>query len=71
LSVDEFARKLDLGRDVFELNDSRKRAMYFFILKFRGALEQGRRRIDNWGGGLIFVYSCLQTVKTIDFKRSE
>ena len=50
----------DLGRDVFELNDSRKRAMYFFILKFRGALEQGRRRIDNWGGGAhirIFMFT--------------
>ena len=29
---------------------------------------QGRRKIDNWGGGGIFIYSCSQTVKTIDFK---
>ena len=29
---------------------------------------QGRRKIDNWGGGVIFIYSCSQTVKTIDFK---
>ena len=28
---------------------------------------QGRRKIDNWGGP-IFIYSCSQTVKTIDFK---
>ena len=28
---------------------------------------QGRRKIDKWGGG-IFIYSCSQTVKTIDFK---
>ena len=35
--------------------------------------DQGRRKIDNWsrgggGGGHIFIYSCSQTVKTIDFK---
>ena len=29
--------------------------------------RQGRRKIDNWGGP-IFIYSCSQTVKTIDFK---
>ena len=29
--------------------------------------NQGRRKIDNWGGGT-FIYSCSQTVKTIDFK---
>ena len=29
---------------------------------------QGRRKIDKWGGGGIFIYSCSQTVKTIDFK---
>ena len=30
---------------------------------------QGRRKIDNWGGGgAIFIYSRSQTVKTIDFK---
>ena len=29
-------------------------------------------RHDNWGGGGggIFIYSCLHTVKTIDFKRN-
>ena len=26
-------------------------------------------KIDNWGGH-IFIYSCSQTVKTIDFKRN-
>ena len=31
---------------------------------------QRRRNIDNWGGGQIFIYSCAQTVKTIDFKRN-
>ena len=30
--------------------------------------HQGRRKIDNWGGGPIFIYSCSQTGKTIDFK---
>ena len=34
----------------------------------RLTLYQGRRKIDNWGGGHIFIYSCSQTVKTIDFK---
>ena len=33
---------------------------------------QRRRKIDNWGGGggggHIFIYSCSQTVKTMDFK---
>ena len=34
--------------------------------------NQRRRNIDNcgWGGGQIFIYSCSQTVKTIDFKRN-
>ena len=32
---------------------------------------QRLRKIDNWGGGgHIFIYSCSQTVKTIDFKRN-
>jgi hypothetical protein len=26
--------------------------------------------LDNWGGGAIFIYSCSQTLKTIDFKRN-
>ena len=30
---------------------------------------KGRRKIDNWGGGHIFIYSCSQTVKTIDFQK--
>jgi hypothetical protein len=31
---------------------------------------QWRSKLDNWGGGGggIFIYSCSQTLKTIDFK---
>ena len=29
-----------------------------------------RRLIIGGGGGLIFIYLCSQTVKTIDFKRN-
>ena len=32
--------------------------------------RQGRSKIDNWGG-LIFIYLCSQTIKTIDFKRNQ
>ena len=27
----------------------------------------GVASLDKWGGGDIFIYSCSQTVKTIDF----
>ena len=37
--------------------------IHFVILRARGA---GRSIIG--GGGAIFIYSCSQTVKTIDFK---
>ncbi len=34
-------------------------------------LDQWRRKIDKrGGGGAIFIYSCSQSLKTIDFKRS-
>ena len=26
--------------------------------------------VDNWGGGHIFIYSCSQNVKTVNFKRN-
>ena len=39
--------------------------IWLFIAK--RTRPQGRRKIDNWGGG-IFIYSCSHTVKTIDFK---
>ena len=29
---------------------------------------QWRSKLDNWGAGGIFIYSCSQTLKTIDFK---
>ena len=29
---------------------------------------QWRSKLDNWGWGAIFIYSCSQTMKTIDFK---
>ena len=35
----------------------------------RRNFDQGRRKIDDWGE-FIFIYSCSQTVKTIDFKRN-
>ncbi len=31
-------------------------------------LQQLRRKVENWGA--IFIYSCSQTLKTIDFNRS-
>ena len=33
-------------------------------------MEQWRSKLDNWGGGHIFIYSSSQTMKTIDFKRN-
>ena len=36
-----------------------------------GTSEQGPRKIDNWKGEHIFIYSCSPTVKTIDLKRNE
>ena len=42
--------------------------MFNFSVVFAVKLAQGRRKIDNWGGGGIFIYSCSQTVKTIDFE---
>ena len=30
--------------------------------------SQGQQ-VHNWGGGGLFIYSCLHLVKTIDFKR--
>ena len=30
--------------------------------------KKGRRKIDNWGVGHVFIHSCSQTVKAIDFK---
>jgi hypothetical protein len=38
------------------------------FLKF--LVHQWWWKIDNSGGGLIFIYSCSQTLKTIDFKRN-
>ena len=35
---------------------------YFFV--------QGRSKLYNWGGGVIFIYTCSHTLKTIDFKRN-
>jgi hypothetical protein len=32
--------------------------------------SQCRSKFDNWGRGLIFIYSYSQTIKTIDFKRN-
>jgi hypothetical protein len=32
--------------------------------------SQCRSKFDNFGGGLIFIYSYSQTIKTIDFKRN-
>ena len=35
-------------------------------------LKQGCSQLDNLGGGggLVFIYLCSQTIKTIDFKRN-
>ena len=35
-----------------------------------GLICQGRNKLDNLGGGLIFIYTCSHTIKTIDFKRN-
>ena len=32
--------------------------------------KQRRNKLDGWGKEIIFVYSCSQTIKTIDFKRN-
>ena len=42
---------------------------------FHVAISHRRRKIDKCGGGgvggwTIFIYSCSQTLKTIDFKRN-
>ena len=29
---------------------------------------QCHSNLDNWGAGLIFIYSCSQTIKTMDFR---
>ena len=46
----------------------------YFSINIRASEKdcaQGRiARHDNWGGRGIFIYSCLHTVKTIDFKRN-
>jgi hypothetical protein len=47
---------------------------YFYSpihLRLKMFCSQRRRKIDNWGGGAIFIYLCSQTLKTIDFKRNE
>ena len=31
---------------------------------------QGCSQLDNWGGGLIFIYSSSQISKTADLKRN-
>ncbi len=52
---------------------------FWFFYEFEGVRNlvpdghskdhQGPRKIDKWGGGgHIFIYSCSQTVKTMDFK---
>ena len=33
----------------------------------RLTIYQGRSKLYNWGGG-VFIYSCSQTIKTVDFK---
>ena len=38
--------------------------------KFIFLFMQGLSNLDNWGGGLIFIYSCACTIKAIDFKRN-
>jgi hypothetical protein len=32
------------------------------------SFRQRRSQLDNWGGGAIFIYSCSQTLKSIDSK---
>ena len=47
----------------------------YYNTSFEGKLSVVEKNIlpyssIAWGGGLIFIYSCSQTIKTIDFKRN-
>ena len=49
------------------------RTIGFAIIRLNGITikSQCRSKFDNWGGGgLIFIYSYSQTIKTIDLKRN-
>ena len=37
-------------------------------LKLSNYKQGGAPEDRNWGGGHMFIYSCSQTLKTIDFK---
>jgi hypothetical protein len=53
----------------FLLNSAQESSMLASIVSM--SVFRAVARHDNWaGGGCIFIYSCLHTVKTIDFKRN-
>ena len=53
-----------LARDQQKIADNNLKTIY--------SEKQGPRKVDKWGLGLIFIYSCSPTLsmKTMDFKRN-
>ena len=60
-------------RRIYRVYHHGTNTIYMQELRWKNRLSclQGRRKIDNLGGGgggHIFIYACSQTVKTINFK---
>lgn len=61
-----------IGHRNLRRSKSRWKFLHAFFLRKQPLqpIYQWWRKNDNWGVGHIFLHSCLQTVKTFDFKRN-
>ena len=51
---------------VIQIYDLKLTLILYLVMR---TTAQWGSKLDNWGGG-IFIYSSLQTMKTIDFKQN-